>query len=234
MRKLNFLFTTVFLFASLSSFCLIRKNNLFVVQAAEQRYECFPFLPTIQTSGQYQVIGGNGEITQSNYPKVLPSGLRKDLRISSGGYNPTKKQITLVVKNRYISIFLKEPLAENKPVEFIARPCGSVVDGAPRINKFITPELFFESGVFDIPCSFPQSQTIVCFSFKGKLTKKGNKIQGTFAAQAGFYLTDNHDFPGFQNYKPYKGLAEGKFSLSLQPGRSNNFPNPTNPIRGLW
>lgn len=194
MRKLNFLFTTVFLFTSLSSFCLIRKNNLFVVQAAEKRYECFPFLPTIQTSGQYQVIGGNGEITQSNYPQVLPPAFGKDLRISSGVYNPTKKQITLVVRNRYISIFLKEPLTENKLVEFMARPCGSVETGSPRINKFITPELFFSESNIGLPCNFPK-QTMVCFSFKGKLTKKNNNIEGTFGAQAKFLLTDNHDFP---------------------------------------
>jgi hypothetical protein len=115
----------------------------------------------------------------------------------------------------------------------MARPCGSVETGSPRINKFITPELFFSESNIGLPCSFPE-QTMVCFSFKGKLTKKNNNVQGTFAAQAKFVLTDNHDFPGFQNYKPYQGLAEGKFSLSLQPGRSNNFPNPTAPITGLW
>lgn len=233
MRKFNFILTTMFLLTPLSfSFWMRQNQNLLAVQAAEKS-ECFPFIPSVQTSGQYQVIGGKGEITKSSHPKVVPIGLGKNFQISSGTYNPTKKQITLVVRNRYISIFLKEPLAENKSVEFMARPCGSVVYGSPRINDFITPELFFSESNNGLPCSFPE-QTRVCFSFKGKLTKKNNNVQGTFTAQAKFFLTDNHDFPGFQNYEPYQGLAEGKFSLILQSGRSNNFPDPRDPIRGSW
>jgi hypothetical protein len=115
----------------------------------------------------------------------------------------------------------------------MARPCGSVETGSPLINKFITPELFFSESNIGLPCSFPE-QTRVCFSFKGKLIKKNNNIQGTFAAQAKFHLTTSQDFPEFEENKPYEGLVEGKFSLSLQPGRSNNFPNPTAPITGLW
>jgi hypothetical protein len=236
MRKSNLMFVGIFSLVSLSSFYLISQNIFSDVQAAETEYKCFPFLPNTQTSGQYQVVGGNGEITQSSHPKVLPPGFGRGFSISSGGYNPAKKQIMLVVKDRYISIFLKQPLVDNKSVEFIARPCGSSSSFAERIHGMITSGLFFDSNVFDIPCSFPRPQTFVCFYFQGTLMKGKNKIQGKFTTQSGFHLTTNKDHPELKSNKIYKGFAQGKFTLNLKPGRSNNFPEPTdaNAVRGLW
>ncbi len=234
MHKSSLMFVGIFSLVSLSSFYLMSQNVFSGVQAAETEYECFPFLPTIQASEQYQVVGGNGEVIQSSHPKILPLGFGRGFSISSGGYNPVKQQIMLVVKDRYISIFLKQPLVDNKSVNFIARTCGSSSSFASRIHKMITPGLFFDSGVFDIPCSFARPQTLVCFNFQGTLMKEKNKIQGEFMAQSGFHLTTNKDHPELKSNKIYKGFAQGKFTLNLKPGRSGDFPEPRNPIQALW
>lgn len=235
--KSNFLaFTGFILFVSLLPLVWIHQNTSSIAQSAEKEHECFPFLPNSQVPGQYQITNGNGEITRSSHSKVVPVGFGRNWRISSGGYNPIKKQIMLVIKNRYIGIFLKRTLTNNKSVPFIARTCGSSSSFASRIHRLITPGLFFESRVFDIPCSFPDSQTTVCFAFQGTLIKKNNRIQGEFSASSGFFLTDNHSFPELKINKPLKGSVQGKFTLNLKPGRSNNFPEPTDTdtVRGLW
>lgn len=234
MRKSTFIVTGISLFVLLSSCYLIRQNNSPTVQATENKHKCFPFLPVSQTAGQYQVVGAHGEITQSSHPQLLPPGFGKKLAISSGGYNPGKRQIMLVIRDRYIGLFLKQPLIDNKSVEFIARPCGSVSSFALRVHNLIRPELFFQSDVFKVPCSFPQPETLVCFYFQGTLMKQKNKIQGKFSAQAGFYLTDTHTVPELKAIDPYEGVAQGTFILELKPGRSHQFPEPTHAVTGLW
>jgi hypothetical protein len=187
----------------------------------EQRERCLPFLPAMSTKDQWAVTGGSGKVVKSSHPNVLPIGKGNGLTVSSGAYNPEKKQITLVVENRYIVLFLQKSLTEANQVNFTATTCGFADDSAPLIHSLIQPGLFFGRGDASI---------------SGTLKKSGNKISGVLKANSPFYLSDAAGFPGLRDNAVTNGSAEVGFTLGIKPGRSSNFPEPKrgSPIRGLW
>lgn len=167
----------------------------------EQQERCRPFLPPVATKGQWKVIGGTGQVVQSSHPKLLPIGKGKGWKVSSGAYNPVRKQMVLEVKNHSIALFLRQPLTDGKKISFTATTCGG-----PPINSLITPGLFFSEGDA---------------SFSGSFTKRGKALEGTMLGRSPFYLTDATGFPGLLENNPTMGSATINFTLSLMPGRSN-------------
>ena len=187
----------------------------------EQRARCLPFLPAVSTKDQWAVNGGSGMVVKSSHPNVLPIGKGNGWKVSSGAYNPERRQITLVVKNRYIALFLQQLPTEANQTNFTATTCGSADDPAPLISQLIQPGLFFDRGDATI---------------SGTLKKSGSTITGVLKAKSPFYLSDATGFPGLKDNAVTNGSAEVRFTLDIKPGRSNNFPEPQkgSPIRGLW
>jgi hypothetical protein len=175
--------------------------------------ECFPFLGTSPIPGELTVLSGSGQVTSSSHPKVLKPGFGRSLKLSAGGYNPQQKKLMLVINNRYFGLFLNQPLIENQAIAFRAEPCGEVNDKGVLLGRMIRPGLFFD---------FNQR------AFQGVLTKTGQRLQGTFSASSGFYLSNS---PG----DPLVGRAKGRFELQVKPGKDERFPEPSgDAIRGLW
>ncbi|MEB3259102.1 MAG: hypothetical protein VKP63_00565 [Cyanobacteriota bacterium] len=181
-------------------------------QAAEPA-QCFPFLGRTPIPGELSIVSGSGEVTTSSHPTVLKPGFGKGWKVSSGGYNPQKKQLMVVIKDRYYSLFLDKPLADGQTVAYRAENCGGVNEFGVLLGEAIRPGLFFT----------PLKQR-----FAGKIKRSGNRLQGTFAVSAGFYLTDKPDQESI-------GSAKGRFAFQLKPGKSSRFPEPPpGAIRGLW
>ncbi|MFN6338971.1 MAG: hypothetical protein ACK41W_09665 [Cyanobacteriota bacterium] len=190
---------------------------VFVISAgsnlASARSQCFPFLGATTIPGELTIASGNGEVTSSSHPKILKPGFGKTWKLSSGGYNPKKKQLMLVLKDRYFGLFLEKPLRDGQAIKFKAEPCGEVNQFGILLGDMIRPGLFFDFG---------QRR------FDGTLTKTGDRLQGTFMATSGFYLSDQ---PG----KEGLGKATGRFAFQLKPGKDRRFPEPSpDAIRGLW
>jgi hypothetical protein len=187
----------------------------------EQRERCLPFLPAVSTKDQWAVDGGSGRVVKSSHPNVLPIGKGNGWKVFSGAYNPERKQITLVVKNRYIALFLQNSPTEANQINFTATTCGSADDSAPLIHRLVQPGLFFDRGDDN---------------FSGTLMKSGSTITGVLKAKSPFYLSDATGFPGLKDNAVTNGSAEVRFTLDIKSGRSNNFPEPPkgSPIRGLW
>ena len=180
---------------------------------AAGRAECFPFLGASPIPGELTVLSGSGQVTSSSHPKILKPGFGRSLNLSTGGYNPQQKKFMLVVNDRYFGLFLKQPLVENQAISFRAEPCGEVNDKGMLLGRMIRPGLFF---------GFDER------FFQGVVTKRGGRIQGTFSASSGFFLTSN---PG----GPMVGRAKGSFELTVKPGKDKRFPEPPpDVIRGLW
>ncbi len=185
----------------------------FVPYNAASRVQCFPFLGRSPIPGEMSIVSGNGEVLSSSHPKVLKPGFGKTWKISSGGYNPSKKQLMVVIKDRYFGLFLEKPLSEGQSIKFRAEPCGEVNEFGILIGDMIRPGLFFNFGKR---------------RFAGTLKRTGNRLQGTFMASAGFYLSDK---PGEEGI----GNARGRFTFQLKPGKASQFPEPSpDAIRGLW
>jgi hypothetical protein len=208
-RKRQHLLLTGLLVPSLAALMLLPYGSF---QAAG-RAQCFPFLGRQPIPGEMSIVSGNGEVVTSSHPKVLKPGFGKTWKVSSGGYNPRKKQLMVVIKDRYFAIFLDKPLAEGQAIGYRAEPCGEVNDVGILLGEAIRPGLFF---------------TLAKRRFTGTLKQTGPRLQGTFAASAGFYLSDTPDQDAI-------GSAKGRFAFQLKPGKSSRFPEPPpGAIRGLW
>ena len=180
---------------------------------ASGRGQCFPFLGRSPIPGELTVVSGGGEVISSSHPKLLKPGFGRSWKVSAGGYNPEQKRLMLVIKDRYFGLFLKQPLKDNQPIAYRAEPCGEVNETGMLLGRMLRPGLFFLLGQR---------------GFEGALTKTGNRLNGTFFASSGFYLTAN---PG----QTMIGKAKGRFSLQLKPGKDSRFPEPSpDAIRGLW
>jgi hypothetical protein len=208
-RKRQHLTVSGFLVSGLAMLIMLPHGSF---QAAEHD-QCFPFLGRTPIPGEMSVVSGNGEVTTSSHPKILKPGFGKTWKVSSGGYNPRKKQLMVVIKDRYYSLFLDKPLSEGKTIAYRFENCGKVNEFAVTLGEAIRPGLFF---------------TFWKKRFAGTVKQSGNRLQGTFAVSAGFYLTDK---PG-QNAI---GSATGRFAFQLKSGKSSRFPEPpAGAIRGLW
>lgn len=181
--------------------------------SADGRVQCFPFLGRSAIPGEMSIVSGNGEVISSSHPKLLKPGFGKNWKISSGGYNPSKKQLMVVIKDRYFGLFLEKPLSDGQSIAYRAEPCGEVNEFGILLGDMIRPGLFFNFGKR---------------RFVGTLKRTGNRLQGTFIASAGFYLSDKPDEEGMGN-------ARGRFTFQLKPGKDSRFPEPSpDAIRALW
>ena len=188
---------------------------------ASRREECYPFpSPNSDPDKFYKVIGGSGEITESNYSKIVPVGFGKDWQIDTGSYDPNKKQILIYLKDRWIGIFLSEPLTENRAIDFTAIPCGRLGSAYSFRSLIKLPALVIDN-----------------YSMTGSLVKTNNRIKGSFSLENQFWIHDNINLINLKINTPYKGQITGEFYLNVQPGYPTNLPLPNlenSPIPGLW
>ena len=156
-----------------------------------------------------RVIEGNGKITQSSYTRIIPPERTKP-KIDGGSYDPKTRKIKLNIKGRLVEISLKNPLVDNKRVQFTAIYAGKLYDEAPPLI------IAFPTILSGLRIGFFQTQ--------GILEKKQNQIQGRFTSRGTFSLWGSGD--------DGNGSIEGQFTLKVQQGKQTDLLGE--PIPALW
>lgn len=156
-----------------------------------------------------RVIEGNGKITQSSYPRIIPPERTKS-KIDGGSYDPQSRKIQLNIKGRLVEISLKNPLVDNKPIQFTAIYAGQLYEEAPPLI------IAFPTILSGLRIGFFQTQ--------GILEKKQNQIRGRFTSRGAFFLWGSED--------DRNGSIEGQFTLKVQQGKRTDLLGK--PIPALW
>jgi energy-coupling factor transporter ATP-binding protein EcfA2 len=190
-------------FPSTVSYKCVQKSILDLKQSLSEQNKIHS-----QTIGNYlKITGGSGEITDSQYPQLIPVGIR--MNQVTGGYDPDNRKMILEINGRLVEIHLIKPLYDNKPVQFVVTKIIRMDHGV-HIHRLLPPyNIWIQEG----------------FITTGNLEKVGNQIKGYFQTEGEIWLGE---FIG-----RYQGIIKGEFILNIEPGQKSNIPKNIEGIRTL-